>query len=596
MTVSTLERRMRDALSAACGIVLALMLALVMATTAQRYLLSGGFLGADEAAVWLFLLLACLGFPLAGRGALALRVDLLAGRMGARADTLRGCLSEAVVCAACIVLAVAGTKAALRVGGTSPLLGLGEWLRPAALAGAGIAGLVFWALFHAAGDRIRTMATSALIALAACGAVWAGISTDIARPSVMAGIVIGLGIVLAAPLPHVFILAGFLALAAGSPLVEPSVALAILGGIGRPLLLAIPFFLLAGGLLVLSGMAGDLMRFAASLVGRLRGGLAHTVLLSSVLFSGASGSSIAHAAFGARTFVPPLVESGYRPERAGALVAATAILDNVIPPSIAFLILATATNLPVGPLLLGGFFAGLLLAAALAVAIWLQPGPTGPAPPLAGSRTRLAIRALPVFGLGLIVVAGIRLGIVTPTEAAALAATYTLVLAVRRSTGGLLVAFREAGQQAAAIAMLIGAAAPLAFLLATDGVASAAADMARALGDDPLMVMLAANLVLLVVGLVLDIGAAILLFGPILLPVAVAVGIDPVHFGVVLVVNLMIGGITPPVGILVQVVGAATGASAAALFRAVLPYLAALLAALFVMSLAVALPAGFDPA
>lgn len=589
MSAAAVAGRLDSALFAGCGTVLALMLALVMATTVQRYAFGGGFLGAEEAAVWLLLLLACLGFPLSGTGALAMRIDLFPGRLGA----LRDAVADAFILTAGLVLAVAGTKAALQVGGTSPLLGLGEWLRPAALAGGGLLGLVLRSVSLFADGRVRHLALAGGLALTACGSVWAGLSTTALKPSLLAGLVVAAGIVAAAPLPHVFILAGFLALAAGSPLVEPAVPLSILGGIGHWLLLAIPFFLLAGGLLVLSGMAADLIRFAASLVGRRRNGLAQTVLLTSVLFSGTSGSSIANAAFGAKTFVRPLAENGYRPERAGALVAATAVLDNIIPPSIAFFILAAATNLPVGPLLVGGLAAGLVMAAALAAAIALAPGAPGTEQPREPSRLRLAVRALPVFGLGAIVVAGIRLGIVTPTEAAALAATYTLVaaLAARPGRRSLFAAFRQAGSEAAAVTMLIGAAAPLAFLLATDGAAASAAGLALALGDNPLLVMLAANLLLLAVGLVLDIGAAILLFSPILLPVAVAAGIDPVAFGVILVVNLMIGGLTPPVGILVQVVAAATGLPAVSLFRAVLPYLAALLGALLLMGLAVALQA-----
>jgi tripartite ATP-independent transporter DctM subunit len=205
---------------------------------------------------------------------------------------------------------------------------------------------------------------------------------------------------------------------------------------------------------------------------------------------------------------------------------------------------------------------------------------------------------MPVFGLGLIVVAGIRFGLVTPTEAAAVAAAYTLAsaLLLRSSLSLIAAVFAQAGTETAAIVMLVGAATPLAFLLATDGIAGSAAGLALSLGENPFMVMIAANLLLLAVGLVLDIGAAILLFSPILLPVAAAVGIDPVHFGVILVVNLMIGGLTPPVGILVQVVSAATGLPAVSLFRTVLPHLAALLAALFSMGAGIAAHAYFFPA
>jgi TRAP-type C4-dicarboxylate transport system permease large subunit len=192
-------------------------------------------------------------------------------------------------------------------------------------------------------------------------------------------------------------------------------------------------------------------------------------------------------------------------------------------------------------------------------------------------------------------VAGIRFGIVSPTEAAALAAAYTLVLALcgRHSRAGIFAALQQAGVETAAITMLIGAATPLAFLLAIDGIGPWATGLARSFGENPFMVMIAANLILLGVGLVLDIGAAILLFSPILLPVAAAVGIDPVAFGVVVVVNLMIGGLTPPVGILVQVTSAATGVPATRLFSATRPYLAALLLALLCISMGIAAHAAF---
>jgi len=416
------------------------------------------------------------------------------------------------------------------------------------------------------------------------------------QPSLAALIVIGIGILVGASLVHAFVLAGYMALAFGSPLVEPALALSLLGGIGRYLLLAIPFFLLAGGLLTVSGAAGDLVRFAAAMVGRRRAGLGQTVLLTSVLFSGVSGSSIANAAFSSKTFMKPLAAAGYTPERAAGIVASTAVLDNIIPPSIAFFILAAATSLPVGPLLTGGLFAGLALAAALAIAIHFMAGSDGHAmeQPQA-PRWRLALRAVPVFGLGLIVVAGIRLGIVSPTEAAALAAAYTFLLALsgRDSRAGIFPALRQAGTEAAAIIMLIGAATPLAFLLAVDGIGTWATGLALSLGENPFMVMLAANLILLGVGLVLDIGAAILLFAPILLPVATAAGIDPVAFGVVVVVNLMIGGLTPPIGILVQVTSAATGVPATRLFAATRPCLAALLLALLCTGMGIAAHAAF---
>lgn len=596
---ATLRRWPERTLGTACGLVLAMLLAIACVGALQRYALGSGYIGAEEAMVWLLLLLACLGFPLVADGPLAMRVDLFSGHEGGALQALRALVAEAMVLGACLALVSAGAKAALHVGGVSPLLGLGEWIRPAALALSGATAVAMRVLALLDEGRSRRLVAVAGLAVLAWIVVVSGVSPLQAPPSLAAAAIVGLGILAAAPLPHAFILAGYLALASGSPLVEPALALSLLGGMGRYLLLAIPFFLLAGGLLVVSGMASDLVRFAAALVGTRRAGLGQTVLLTSLLFSGVSGSSIANAAFSSKTFLHPLVAHGYAPERAGAIIAATAVLDNIVPPSIAFFILAMATNLPVGPLLVGGLFAGLLLAATLAVAIHFTAEPAVSAPrETAAPGWRLMLRAMPVFGLGLIVVAGIRFGIVTPTEAAAVAAAYTLAsaLLLRSGLSGIAAAFVQAGTETAAIVMLVGAAAPLAFLLATDGIAGSAAGLALSLGENPFTVMLAANILLLAVGLALDIGAAILLFSPILLPVAAAVGIDPVQFGVILVVNLMIGGLTPPVGILVQVVSAATGLPAIRLFRTVLPYLAALLAALFGMGAAVAAHAFFFPA
>jgi tripartite ATP-independent transporter DctM subunit len=192
------------------------------------------------------------------------------------------------------------------------------------------------------------------------------------------------------------------------------------------------------------------------------------------------------------------------------------------------------------------------------------------------------LAALPAFGLGVIMVVGIRLGVVTTTEAAALAALYALTLGLGARLNGrqFHTIFRQAAVEASAIGLLIGTAAPFAFLLAIDDVSGLFVAFVKDLAAAPWGVVIVINLLLLVIGLVLDIGAAILLFAPIFLPLAVAAGVDPIHFGVILVVNLMIGGLTPPVGMLVFVVSGVTRVPAGALFLAILPYLAALLTAL----------------
>ncbi|WP_422038004.1 TRAP transporter large permease subunit [Rhizobium sp. PP-CC-3G-465] len=569
------------------GLVLAIMLVVVLVGVVLRYGFGTGLMGAEDLGIWLHIALIALGAPLALNGPLAMRLDILVSRLPLLAQRLAGISADGVSVLAGLVLVFGGGAVMEMVGGTSPTLGVPEALRFGLPMLGGAVLLVMLVLTRIAkGDMLRAVAGPVLGVAAHILAGHVVIETSW-PPSFWLALVAGLGLLLSAPLAHAFLAAAAVAIAFGSSLPEPAILSTTVAGLSKFLLLAVPFFLLTGALLTASGAADRLVQFAASLVGHRRAGLAQTVLLTGVLFSGASGSSVANAAFGAATFQPELVRHGYPPAQAGAIVAATSVLDNVIPPSIAFLLLAAATNLSIGALLTGGFFAGGLMALCLAVAIAFTAGDHGRMPRV-GRRVqmRAALSAVPAFGLGLIVVFGIRIGIVTTTEAAALAAAYTLILALvaQRGVAGIAGVFRQAAVEASAIGLLIGTAAPFAFLLAVDDIAGVMQSVVTLLGGSALAVLLLSNLVLLALGLILDIGAAILLIGPVLLPAAVAAGIDPVHFGVILVVNLMIHGLTPPLGLLVYVVSGVTGVPASALFRAVLPYLTALLVSLFILS------------
>ncbi|HEV7261212.1 MAG TPA: TRAP transporter large permease subunit [Bosea sp. (in: a-proteobacteria)] len=573
--------------------ILAVLFLVVMAAVIRRYLFGGGYVWSDELAIWLHVALIATAAPLAVTGALAMRLDVLVRLLPPGWRRLADALAGGIAVQGALVLAVGGAGVASLVGGSSTVLGLPEWLRFAIFACGG--GLTVLALtLRAVLDRGWSDALGALL-LGACFYGLAQLSSGftLATPSLAAAMLAAGGLLLGAPLPLALLAGASIAGAFGALLPEPAIVQNTVAGVSKFLLLAIPFFLLAGELLTSGGLAERLVRFAAALVGHRRAGLAQTALVSSVLFSGASGSSVANAAFGAKVMAPTLVARGYPPAHAAAIVAGVSMLDNIIPPSIAFLLLATATNLSIGALLVGGFVAGGVLALALAIGIHLTVRDVVDAAPKASAGERAAsfIGALPAIGLGVVVVVGIRFGVVTVTEASALAVAYALVtcLCLRSLNGrGVLAALRGTATEAAAIGLLIGASAPFAFLLALDRVSELMAGLVTALGGGPYAVMLLANLVLLVAGLFLDIGAAILLLAPLLLPVAIAAGLDPIQFGVILVVNLMIHGLTPPLGILVYVVSGITGVSAGAVFRAVLPLLGMLLVALFVLSLAAA--------
>jgi tripartite ATP-independent transporter DctM subunit len=415
----------------------------------------------------------------------------------------------------------------------------------------------------------------------------------LALPSAAASALALTGLLLGAPLAHALLSSLALVIPFGSLLPQAGILQNTVAGVSSFLLLAIPFFILAGALISATSLADRLVALANSLVGHRRGGLAQTTLLTNVFFSGISGSSLADVAFSVKVLAPGLIERGYAPERAAGIVCATAILPNVIPPSVAFLMLAVATDLSVGALFMGGLAAGLFLALVLACALhFLSAEKASGVPATRAQRTAAFLAALPVIGLAVIVLAGIRLGLVTTTEAGALACAYTLFLSTlwMRANGqgfaALCRVFATAGREAAAVGLLIGASTPFMFLLAVDEAPAALSGFMSGWVGGPFSFLLAANLILLVFGLCLEVGVGILLLAPLMLPLAVEAGLDPVHFGIVLVINLMIGGLTPPVGMIVFVASGLCGLSPDKVFKSALPLLGALLLALACLSLA----------
>nr|WP_272213725.1 TRAP transporter large permease subunit [Marinicella sp. W31]MDC2879675.1 TRAP transporter large permease subunit [Marinicella sp. W31] len=578
-----LAKRLEAALGLIAAAVLAVMLAVVLTSVVLRYLFHTGLIGTEDLGIWLNVALIALAAPLALSGPLSMRLDLPFRPVVAKAARI---IADAVSLLAALVLIFGSSRVVALIGGTSPTLGLPEWLRFAVIGAGGGLLMMVLILRRISEQKALSLAASAILATAIYLTCLRLTVTTALPPSAAIAIAAAVGLITAAPLAHAFLAAAMIAMPFGGNLATETIVTTAVSSMSHFLLLAIPFFLLTGAALSASGAAKQLVAFAAALVGHRRGGLAQTVLATGTLFSGASGSSVANAVFSATTFHPELVRHGYPPARAGAIIAAASVLDNIIPPSIAFLILATATDLSVGKLLVGGLFAGLLMAVALSIAIHLttrnQPGGQRAC---SGERGHAFLAAVPAFGLGVIVVVGIRVGIVTTTEAAALAAIYTLALAGFSKTRrcSLFSVFRQTAAEAAAIGLLIGSAGPFAFQLAVDGVAGMISSAAAAFGGSPVAVLALAVFVLLGAGLVLDIGAAILLLGPLLLPLAIDAGLDPTAFGVIIVTTLMIGGLTPPVGMLVLVVAGVTEIPQAALFRAVIPYLTALLAAIAIL-------------
>ncbi|KGJ02736.1 TRAP transporter, DctM subunit [Paracoccus halophilus] len=321
-------------------------------------------------------------------------------------------------------------------------------------------------------------------------------------------------------------------------------------------LLAVPFFILSGVIMNSGGIAVRLVDFAKLIAGRVPGSLAQTNIAGNMLFGSISGSAIAASTSIGGVMVPMQKREGYDHGFAAAVNIASAPTGMLIPPSTAFIIYSlVAGGASIGALFMGGAVAGTLWGLGMMVVTAFVA--RGRAWPVAGRVTMseaMAViwRALPSLMLIVFIIGGIMLGVVTAVEASGIAVIYTMLLAfvihrtkpVRELPSFLM----ETVHMTGTIMLLLAASAALSFAMAFTGIPAAVTSLILAISENPVIVMLIINIVLLVVGCFMDMGPAILIFTPILLPIAQKVGYDPVHFGVVMIFNLAIGTITPPVG------------------------------------------------
>lgn len=356
-------------------------------------------------------------------------------------------------------------------------------------------------------------------------------------------------------------------------------------------LLALPLFILAGNLMVAGGVIHRLVEFIDLLVGRVRAGLAYVNILANMLMAGLSGSATADTAALGSVMTPMMRERGYSPDFAAALTISGAIVAPIIPPSIIMVIYAIPTRLSIGALFFAGILPGLLIIGLLSLYVFLSASRIAP-PPATGPRSktlgRATLEALPVLVAPVIVVGGVRGGVFTTTEAAAVLVAYALFLNVffYRSTdlGTLYRVFQKSAVTTATVMLVVGTSSLLAWFLAIENVPNAAREMFTSLTDNPWLFLLAVNLFLIVVGCFVDTVPAILIFVPILQPTAVAFGIDPIHFAIIVIVNLMVGLNTPPIGTNLFVISTVTGRPVGAITRALLPFYAVKILALAIIT------------
>ncbi|SDX32768.1 TRAP transporter large permease [Litoreibacter albidus] len=357
-------------------------------------------------------------------------------------------------------------------------------------------------------------------------------------------------------------------------------------------MLAIPFFMAAGSLMERGGISRRLVNFSSYLVGWIRGGLAHVAVIASTIFAGISGSAVADTTAIGSTMIPMMVRRGFDPAFAASVVAASGVNGPVIPPSIPLVLYGVISGVSIGALFMGGIVPGLMMTIGLMVVIYMKASrgdwevETEPFS-MSGLITSF-ISAIGALVMPLIIVGGILGGIFTATEAAVVATIYALIagLFIYRELqfSQLPALFHSAALNTGVVMMIVGVANLVGYVLTVEQIPLALSNWFSDHVTNALVLLLVINVLLLVAGCFLDGGSAIIVFTPVLLPVTQAFGIDPVFFGVMMTVNLMIGTVTPPVGLSLYIACGFANISILQICKAILPFIAVHLAVLILIT------------
>jgi tripartite ATP-independent transporter DctM subunit len=357
-------------------------------------------------------------------------------------------------------------------------------------------------------------------------------------------------------------------------------------------MLALPFFILAGTLIMEGRLGDELLRFAGELMQRLRGGALSTTVVGSVVFGGVSGSAVANASALGSVLIPWQKRQGYPAGLCAANNATSAVIDILIPPSIPMILYAVVSGVSIGDLFMAGVVPGLLMAAGFVGVCWWEARRLGlgaEAPPLDMRRVaRLAVLAIPALILPVLILVALRFGFATPTEIAVMAVLYALAasLLIYRdmSWGRFRKAMIDAGIATGIVMMVIMGSAAASWILTYDQVPQRFAEWVSTTLQEPWLVILAMNLIMLAIGGPLDLAPAILLLAPIFVPLAQQIGLDPLQLGLMMVLNLGIGLYTPPVGTTLFISSTIAGSTMSETTKALWPFFFVAIALLLAIS------------
>lgn len=367
----------------------------------------------------------------------------------------------------------------------------------------------------------------------------------------------------------------------------------LINGTNSAALMAIPFFMLAGELMAKGGLSKRIVDFANIVVGRVHGGLGYAAIIASIIFSGLSGSPVADASALGAILIPMMVSNGYDRATSTALICAGAIIAPLIPPSVPMIVLGSAVNgLSITKMFMGGIIPGLVVGIVLMCAWAVVVKRNGYKDTVRYSREetrRILKESLPALLLPVIIIGGIRFGIFTTTEAGSFACVYALIISMfvyKEIKPGDIIPVAVATARSTAVVMFVVCTATVAGSLIT--MARIPQQMAELLGPltgNPALLLVVIMLFLFFMGMIMDLTPNLLIFGPVLFPVVVSAGIDPTYFAILMVFNLCLGLITPPVGTILYLGCSVGGTTFGKLVKAIMPFLICELVILFVFVL-----------
>ena len=356
--------------------------------------------------------------------------------------------------------------------------------------------------------------------------------------------------------------------------------------------LAVPFFIMLGSVMNYSGISDKLMDMAEVLAGHLKGGLAQVNCLLSALMGGITGSANADAAMESKILIPAMLKKGLPLGFSAAVTAASSSVSPVIPPGNNLIIYAMIANVTVGDMFLAGYTPGLFMTAALMVTVYIisvknKYAPTREKMAGLGEIGRQTLKSIFALIIPFVIILGMRMGVTTPTEAGGVAVLFALIVVIaykKLRWKHIPIILKETVQSTASVMLIIAAAKVFGYYMSSERIPQMITAGLLYITNDKFVLLMIINVLLLIIGMFIEGGAALVILGPLLVPVAVARGVDPLHFGVILIVNIMIGGLTPPFGSMMFTVCSIVNCKLQDFLKQIWPFIVALLLVLIIVT------------